>query len=290
MAAETGGGMSHGFRCSCRACKDDRNRYEQQRREAANAGRPTSKLVDAAPVRAHVLALRAQGMGWMRVADAAGVARVTVSYLLYGHPKRGFPPAKRVHVMNAKRLLAVEFDLGALRPHTLIDATGVHRRLQALVAAGWSNRDIAQRLGVKNPTVYRLLTAELVWVDTYKKVVALHAEMWDQAPPQDTPEQRKWVRLSQRRAVKNGWVRTAAWDDIDDIDETPSTAPVLDDADDVVDEVAVRRVVDGADPSQLTRAEKLAAARLLVTVKGYSPHTVGSRLNLSHHTVRRAAA
>lgn len=275
----------HTSRCRCGDCMEYRRETHRRYRADKKAGR--SSFVDAQPVRAHVNNLIRYGMGWHRVAVAARVPSNTLSYLLYGSRSQGKPPAKRVHVMTARRLLAVTFKPDEQPDNQTMDGTGTRRRLQALHYAGWTWRQVAARLGVREQAVGIMLRHGLVLGRTFRAVKAVHAELWDVEPPQDTPHQCRYVAQAKRRARDNGWVPTVVWEDIDDIDEVPTVAPELDSG--YVDEIAVRRVVDGADPSQLTRAEKLAAARLMV-LKGSSPHTVGSRLNLSHHTVRRAAA
>jgi transcriptional regulator with XRE-family HTH domain len=250
-----------------------------------------SNLVDAEPVRRHLMHLRECGMPYQTAASVAGVAWKTTSYLLYGHPSQGKKPAARIHIMNARRLLAVQFDVAYLHENTRIDGTGSMRRLQALVAMGWTNKDIADRLGVKEAWVHSLLIGRRpkVYVRTYRRIFELHRDLWDQQPPEDTVEQQTKVLRAQRRAAKLGYVSTLAWDDIDDRRETPIVDPEPDGTE-IVDEVAVRRVIDGhASPRILNRAERDEAARILL-LKDYSPTSIGNRLGMSHHHVRKVAA
>lgn len=266
--------------------RETKNANERRRRAKIKAGLPCSNLVDAEPVRQHVESLRARGMGVRQIADTAGVARNSLQYLLYGIPKRGLPPARHVHIMNAKRVLAVRFDVETLDGQTLIDGTGVRRRIQALVAQGWNNRAIAARLGLSVPGLGRLLTAGKVQAKTHRMVVAVHRELWNVQPPQETVLQRKWVALSKRRAMENGWVPTQAWDDIDN-DPNPQTG---EEPGEIVDDIAVRRVIDGtADPSILNQAEKHAAARLMHR-RGHTRLQIEQRLCMAWKTVKKVVA
>jgi len=272
-------------RCRCEVCRKDKLEYDQWRRAERKAGR--SRLVDAEPVRQHVFALGRQGMGVSRVARASGVPEFTMKYLIKGDPSRSLGPAKQVSVMTAKKILAVTFDLSLLSERSLIDATGMRRRLQALVAAGWTTRYISGRLGMAPNNAHKLFTQDTVRVETYRLAVEVHRELWDKQPPQDTVTQRRWVRQSKQRAAQNGWVPTAAWDDVDDLNEIPQQ-PVSAKSE-LVDEVAVRRVLAGGDPSTLNRAEKAAAARALAA-RGDSASAVAAHLRMSHRTVRKVVA
>lgn len=271
------------WRCKCRDCKDRRNAHDRARR-AARGG--PSMYTDAEPVRHHVRALMAQGMGRKRIAKAAGVADQTVGNLLYGNSRSNKKP-RRIHVMNAKRLMAVEFDCDHLGDGSVIDGTGVRRRLQALVVQGWTHKAIADRLDRAPSQVNALLKGyrSRVTMGTFREVVELHREWWDQEPPQVTDTQRRGVRRAKTLAAKYGYMPTAAWDDIDDAAEEPRVDAEPDP--DYVDTVRVWNVIAGrTGPAELSRAERREAAKMLLNA-GYKPTTVGGRLNMSHHSVRR---
>jgi hypothetical protein len=61
----------------------------------------------AAPVREHVRALRQAGVSYEAIAQAAGVATMTVHRLLHGEPAKGRPIPGRIRAAQAKQLLAV---------------------------------------------------------------------------------------------------------------------------------------------------------------------------------------
>ncbi|SDD43005.1 hypothetical protein [Auraticoccus monumenti] len=214
-------------KCRCRPCRDAVRVYESARSRRIAYGRPGS-LVDADPVRAHLKDLSAQGMGWKRAAAAAGVANGTVYAILYGkllsqpdHPEHR-PPRKRVRRDIAEKLLAVQVTLAA---GALVDGTGTRRRLQALVAIGWSMSELGRRLGWQPANAWKLVTGEgQVTHHTAAGVRALYDELWNQpVTGSDRATKTSATRASQL-AGRNGWLPPLAWDDdlIDDPASTPS--------------------------------------------------------------------
>jgi hypothetical protein len=130
-------------RCRCADCREACRVYENHRRRQALYGR-WQPYVDAEPVRAHVRQLQAGGMGWKRIAGAAGLAPSTVWKLLYGDPTRSLAPSKRVRQETAAALLALQPDLAG---GALIDATDTWHRIEGLVALGYPKLWIARQLG-----------------------------------------------------------------------------------------------------------------------------------------------
>lgn len=216
-------------KCRCDACRED-NRIMQRQRELAKIYGRYDKLVDAAPVRAHVLALMAQGMGHKRIAAKAGLRGTgTITGILWGkyldqpdHPEHR-PPRKQILRTNADKLLAVTLDVA---PGQKVDATGTRRRVQALTCAGWSLSEISRRLGIVR-TNFRLHEDDctLVSAATARAVRDLHDQLWDQQPPTATHWQQGAITRARRHAKRHGWVPTMAWDDeaIDDPAATPTT-------------------------------------------------------------------
>ncbi|MEV2277824.1 hypothetical protein AB0I72_19790 [Nocardiopsis sp. NPDC049922] len=188
---------------------------QRARRRAIAEGRPTTTKVDAAPAREHAERLRAIGISTARLAELSEVPLATVRHILYG--TGGHPPAKRTEQDHLDRILAVPAVplLGA--PGAFIDACGTVRRLQALIAAGWSVAELARRLAVFPPNLAQMLQRSQVRVTTALAVRRLYDELWDVEPPQDTPRQRRAVREARERAARAGWPTPAGWDD-DDID------------------------------------------------------------------------
>src|SRR3954469_4849079 len=87
--------------------------------------------VDATPVREHITALRAAGIGVERIAQLAGLS---VSHIrqLAEHGRDGVPATQRVVPNPATPLLGIDVGDPSRAPRSRIDATGTRRRLQAL--------------------------------------------------------------------------------------------------------------------------------------------------------------
>lgn len=203
-------------KCHCLRCSAANTNYETNRTKQKAFGRWQS-LVDAAPTRAHVQQLQAAGLGFKRIAALAGVSVNALALLLYGARHRGRGPSKRIRPDTAEKLLAVTAGLEALGSSTIVDAVGVRRRLQALVAMGWSQASLAARLGMTPSNFNVWLSTDTVTAATAIAVRRLYDELWDEPPLEDTPGQRGSVSRARRYAFERGWLPPMAWDD-DEID------------------------------------------------------------------------
>ncbi|GGS96880.1 hypothetical protein [Streptomyces violaceus] len=207
--------------CRCLVCAQAARAYDNNRRRAIAYGR-WQPFVDAEPVRAHVRSLGEFGIGWMRAARLAGVSTGGVSKLLYGDRPRGLAPSRRVRPETALKLLSVEPTLDNLGDRTAVDGTGTRRRLQALVCAGWTQSELARRLGMNRANFGRTIVSRLVEVATLKATRVLYDELWRVGPvAAGVPEFR--AAAARRIAVSNGWAPVGAWDDdrIDDPEAFP---------------------------------------------------------------------
>jgi hypothetical protein len=205
--------------CHCTECRAANAAYQSHRlRLAAQRqwGAAPPAMVDAGPVRAHVLDLVATGMSAKRVATKAGVSTGAISKLLYGTATKR--PSHMVRQVTAQRLLSVHPVPGAR-----VDATGTRRRIQALIAVGWSASQIGARLGISPTNMWGLSRRLMVSARTAARVRALYDELWDRPPPEDTHRQRVAASRSRRRAAACGWAPPVAWDD-DAIDD-PKAEP-----------------------------------------------------------------
>ena len=84
------------------------------------------------------------------------------------------------------------------------DGVGTRRRLQALVAMGWSQSEIARRLGVDPANATKLFRCVLVHAVTARRVAGLYDEL-------------SMTHGGSRRALnvaaREGWLRPLDWDD-----------------------------------------------------------------------------
>lgn len=205
--------------CKCRPCRNALAQRENARNKAKAFGRYDSGRVDAKHVRAHLLKLRKHGMGLKRIAELAGVSNATLGKVLYGDPAHGRPLRKRVARHVHDQVLAIQPTLENLQGGTLVDALGIRRRLQALVAIGYSQTHLAGRIGFVASNFCKLTLdpseggRTAVTAATARKVTALYAAL--QNRPRVGCDQRTKISVSRARNIARarGWLPPAAWDE-----------------------------------------------------------------------------
>lgn len=136
-------------RCRCDDCTKAHRAYENGRKlYRGEFPRVPPPLVDRGPARRHVKKLMAQGMGFKRIAEVAGVPASAVGTLIWGRYDRA---AKKIRRQTAEKLLAVTLDLaGGIR----VPGDEAKAIIVELVARGWTKADIGRR--VTNPTAKSL--------------------------------------------------------------------------------------------------------------------------------------
>lgn len=271
-------------RCRCRPCRDASAQYERDRARAEAYGLP--RLVDAQPARDHINALRAQGMGWKRIAIAAGLEPSVLWKLLYGDRKRFGRPSNRITPRTEAAVLAVTLDRA---PKSVIDGTGTRRRLQALVAIGWSQAKLGEQIGVSSANFNSLIHGRRggsVTVARAEQVAALYDRLWDQEPPASTRWDCTALANAKRAARRWGWAPPLAWDDetIDDPTATKGATLPLDRGD--IDPIAVARVVAGDPPNPLRAADRVEAVRILAD-RGLSSAQIAALVGVKPRQILR---
>lgn len=213
-------------KCRCRPCRDAAAAYTRDLKRRHLYGKVT--YVPADPAREHVRALQAQGMGWKRVARAAGIDCSVMWKLLYGDPSRPQAPSKRIRPKTEAAILAVTLDLASVAS---VPGVGTRRRLQALVAIGWSQAKLAGRLGTTPANFGKVIhghTTNDVNVATARAVTKLYDELWDQVPPHSEWRDHIAYTRALGHAVGYDWFVPMAWDedDIDNPDAQPDRGQV----------------------------------------------------------------
>lgn len=204
--------------CRCGSCVDEHTRRSARRRRLQAYGRWDTGLVDAAPVREHILMLGEYGIGYKRVAELAGVGVTGVRTLVWGRQdpgRRNGEIPKRVSREKAARILAVEArveNLGARRP---VPALGAQRRIQALVTQGWSLTKIAGLIDMELSNMLLMLQRANTSASTHLRVAEVYERLWNVQPPHDEWRSRGAYTRSVNYAHRHGWLPPFAWDDID---------------------------------------------------------------------------
>lgn len=198
--------------CRCYPCASAGSAYNMNRTRAIAYG-TWQPFVDAEPVRQHIRALQSCGVGLRRIASAAGVDRQRLQAVLSGRPDRGTPPQEKIRPALAAAILAVELSFDLLGDKTIIDGSGTRRRLQSLVAVGWSQAKLAERIGWTPQNFTTLIQGDRVTAATARLVRGLYDDLWNQAPPSGGHRDKIAVSRARNHAAAQGWLPPQAWDD-----------------------------------------------------------------------------
>lgn len=162
---------------------------------------------------------------------------------------------KRAHALDVKlsRLRKVEG-----RPRA-VPAVGVQRRIQALMAIGWTTTDIAAAAGLcHRAKVSQILIGQngrpCTWVT--RSTHARIAEAFE-ALAMRLPEPTRARRRTRTMALRRGYLPPLAWDDID---RDPAPAAGDHTGLSLIDDVVVHRILHG-DRLEATPAEKAEVIR-----------------------------
>jgi hypothetical protein len=236
--------------------------------------------VDAEPVREHVRQLMSGGLSRRRIAVLADVTDTTITRLLYGQGDR--PPTREIRTGSARAILGVRADPDVLGPTARVDATGTRRRLQALMALGWSRTRLAEELGGHRDVVSRYMIRDQVTTATVRAVRALYDRLWDTTPPEEDQWDVSAAVAARRTAARNGWVPPMAWDDdtIDDPAAEPhGSAPVC------IDPIAIERALAGEvvnlSPAEVTEVVRIGEER------GWSAARIAAAAGRSERSIQR---
>lgn len=275
--------------CRCTDCKASHAAAMRTRRRELAYGTYTRALVDATPAREHLNWLRSSGMGVKVIAAASGVPKETLAGVIWGSRDRTTGAVVRrgkVASRTAERILAVRPDLNLLADHAIIDATGYRRRVQALVAHGWSLPAIARAVDgtVTEHQLRAWAHADRITAASARDIVAVFDRLCMLTPPTSTPQQAAMAARARRLAGRYRWVPALAWDDID-TDEAPPAVADVDDPGDGLDDVAIELALAGRGV-RLTPGERRACVRRL-HAKRWSDTAIATRLRCADKTVLR---
>lgn len=252
------------YRCRRPDCLARSQSYERRRYRQKGYGtwRP---LVDATPARRHIAALRAAGHSIPAIQEAARISAATIARILYeGVNKR----ADRIRPEVADRILAIPVTPAPVKATSAVDATGTRRRIQALVAMGWTLNALGPELGFHPRRLTDFLQADRVLASTARRIADRYriVQTWDPAA-HGVPQRSR--NLSRNLAAREGWHGPLAWDDIDDPDCQPETNGST---------TTFRRRKVTVDPSEVAR----------LTARGRTNEQIANELGCHERTVSRA--
>jgi hypothetical protein len=219
-------------------------------RKAKLYNRFENKFVDCQPARQHVQNLLDQGWGFRTIAAVSGVRLGQIQHLINGRSpsemRQRYPRPQQLTRMlksNADKLLAIRYDMAKSPNGALVPSKSTQRRIQALVAAGYSMMWQAEQIGWSVQNYVLLLKKENVQVGTAKLVNEMFEKNAYKRRVGDTKELRYSISRALNHAKRNGWVTAAAWDDIDTdlIPPTQETTKTVDTV--IVEELLMGRTV-----------------------------------------------
>lgn len=206
-------------RCRCQSCSRANTEYEAKRHKAAVLHLP--RHVEHSSVRDHIRYLHAAGVTTQSIATATGVTPMTIRTLTHENSRADGSRPRRVHERTARVILSLTLESV---PPTRIDVTGSRRRLQALVAAGWCQTELAERLPINAFALYEMIHGQRgPWINMslHHEICTLYDQLWNRPPP--SPRKKAMALHVARR---HGWVPPLAWDD-ESIDD-PTARPHVD--------------------------------------------------------------
>ncbi|MBS3177725.1 MULTISPECIES: hypothetical protein [unclassified Pseudoclavibacter] len=271
-------------KCRCTPCREGRARAEQRRRKAKAYGRFDTGLVDVEPVREHMLALSELGVGYKRVAELAGLGITPVRNIIFGRqdpgPRKG-EMLKHVKRETAEAILAVTADASALAGGASMSSLGARRRVQALVARGWTLSKLGKQLGETPTNFITSLGRASITVRRHKAIADLYEQLWNVAPPAELWHDKTARTRALNYAAARRWLPPMAWDDID----TDPEPPVAEADDDAVDHAVITLALAG-DSVRLSSSERRECVRIL-TDREWSAQRIADQLQCTPRTVVR---
>jgi hypothetical protein len=269
--------------CRCTQCRAANSAASKTAYRDRVLGR-SAPFIDASPVRAHIETLREAGIGFERIAQLAGISSSHVRELV-PHARTGRRPIQRVRPETAQRLLAIAVTDANRASRSHVDVTGTRRRLQALVAIGWTQQALAAELGRSTSSLTRSMTSETVTAGTACLVGELYEHLWDKQPKHATNDELAAINAARALAASRGWPPPMAWDNIA-ADPGPYSNTL--EPTDELDEIAIERAVagDGMRLEHLTLAEQNEVVRRL-TDGGKSIRDIADQLATTRRTVSR---
>lgn len=255
------------YACQLPECRDHYN----ARRRAIRAGLTQPRqLVDAEPVRQHILDLQQHaGLSPTRIARLAGVSHTTICSFLHALPSSGRGRRRETSPETAAKILAV-------RPLTTI---GALRRIQALIAIGWPARKIAANAGVSARWLIEVRPTTVINIVTAEKIAAAYQQLRHLTPEKNDvwPGHAKRAR---NRAAANRWPTPTYWDQHPDAIDDPHFEPLYG---------ITRREIVAQDAHWLIQSgglDRAAAAERLGVSKSYIEHALAAH----PHTEQELAA
>lgn len=259
-------------RCGCIPCRTAESRRKNAERARARSGTHRGMVPKTATVE-HLQRLHAAGVTNRDIFRCSGLDVATIRRLLTGKGAHVFPQTERA-------VLAVKVNgFTARPPKAWVSPIGSVRRIQALLALGWTGVEIAERAGRPKEWAMRILHFERIEEASRRQVEAVYDELSMTVPSG------RYANHTRRWAAAKGWMPPLAWDD-DTIDD-PAATPQLKQRHTArgMDELAVHVAVNGGSV-HLIPEERREVVRIL-HARRWSDARIAARADCDPRTVFR---
>jgi hypothetical protein len=203
--------------CRCTPCTARATQYSATRSRLKAYGRWTPHT-DATPVLAHLRALQDVPMPRREIALRAGLNPQRIKKIITGG-------ARSIRTADATAILNIPIPTTAPPSNLAINATATRRRLQALIATGYTMPAITRAIGIRDVRyLWGIVHGRqtVVTTATATNVSRAYDELWDQPPASRGVSPARAARAI-ALAAKHRWAPPMAWDD-DTIDD-PAALP-----------------------------------------------------------------
>lgn len=202
------------YRCRLPECVDRYNAWCRGRGRAIADG-TWQPLLDAEPIRQHLLTLHAAGITIYRVATLTGLPYKSVRSFTQHDYGNAAPRRYRVTREVAAKILAINTE-----DHTpgLIHPIGSQRRVQALVALGWPTIHTARRAGLHPSNRNTIFRAPAMRATTAQRIADTYDEMRHQRPARHGVSATS-IKRAKKQAADRRWPPPTYWDKTGAIDD-----------------------------------------------------------------------
>ncbi|WP_329309352.1 hypothetical protein [Streptomyces microflavus] len=194
------------YQCRLPECIERYTKRNQERR-ATQADGTWGGLIDAEPVRQHLLKLHEAGISIYRVAELAGMDYKKVR--IYTQHSYSYKEQRRRRITPrvAARLLAL--DINETTP-AKVDPIGLRRRVQALAAIGWPRETVISRAGLSPRNACKIVDQPTVLASSMRAVSDVYDDLSCRNPLRSGVT-RNSVSRTKNRAAANRWPTPKYW-------------------------------------------------------------------------------
>ncbi|MGQ5576277.1 hypothetical protein [Streptomyces sp. ECR3.8] len=202
------------YKCRLPECVERYNAWGRERGRAITNG-TWQPLLDAEPVRQHLLNLHAAGITIHRVARLTGMQYRSVRNFTQHDYGNAAPRRRRVTREVAEKLLAI-----TVEEHTPghVSPVGTLRRFRALAAIGWPTLHTARRAGLHPSNRNSMFRYETIRATTAQRVAEAYDEMRHQEPARHGVSATS-IKRAKLQAERGRWAPPAYWDETGAIDD-----------------------------------------------------------------------